>query len=182
MKRLMILLLAAMTAGTLKAQDWSLSTNIAAYADFGTLNAEVWYAFSRHWNAAAAVRYNPFTFESDGEPVQSRQRTFAAGARYWPWHIYSGWWLAGRAQYQEYNRGGIRSPETREGERVGAGIAGGYSYMLTPWLNLDLGVGVWGGLDRYAVYECPVCGLTLDRGRTLFFLPDDIRIALSLIF
>ena len=52
----------------------------------------------------------------------------------------------------------------------------------SPWLNLDLGVGVWGGLDRYSVYECPVCGLTLDRGRTLFFLPDDIRIALSLIF
>lgn len=165
-----------------RGQEWSVSTNMAAYADFGTLNAEVGYALGRHWNAAASFRYNPFTFESDGEPLQSRQRTFAAGARYWPWHIYSGWWLSGKAQYQEYNRGGIRSPETREGERFGAGVAGGYSYMLTPWLNLDVGVGVWSGMDRFSVYECPVCGLTLEKGRKVFFLPDDLRVALSLIF
>ena len=182
MKRLSFSFLALMWAAALSAQDWSLSTNVAGYADFGTLNAEVGYALGRHWNAAASFRYNPFTFEADGEPLQNRQRTFAAGARYWPWHIYSGWWLSGKAQYQEYNRGGIRSPETREGERIGAGVAGGYSHMLTPWLNLDLGLGFWGGRDHYAIYECPVCGLTLERGRTVFFLPDDIRVALSLIF
>ena len=54
--------------------------------------------------------------------------------------------------------------------------------MLTPWLNLDVGVGVWSGMDRFSVYECPVCGLTLETGRKVFFLPDDLRIALSLIF
>ena len=102
--------------------------------------------------------------------------------RYWPWHIYSGWWLAGRARYQEYNRGGIRSPETREGERYGAGMAGGYTYMLTPWLNLEVGLGVWGGLDRYVLYECPVCGLTLEKGRKMFLLPDELLVALSLVF
>lgn len=182
MKRLFVSCVALLSAVLVRGQAWSVSTNMAAYADFGTLNAEVGYAFGRHWNAAASFRYNPFSFTSDGEPLQSRQRTFAAGARYWPWHIYSGWWMSGKAQYQEYNRGGIRSPETREGERFGAGVAGGYSYMLTPWLNLDVGVGVWSGMDRFSVYECPVCGLTLEKGRKVFFLPDDVRIALSLIF
>ena len=182
MKRLMILLLAAMTAGTLKAQDWSLSTNIAAYADFGTLNAEVGYAFSRHWNAAAAVRYNPFTFESDGEPVQSRQRTFAAGARYWPWHIYSGWWLSGKMQYQEFNEAEPVSLETSEGDRYGAGIAGGYSKMLGRHLNLDIGIGLWTGYTRYVTYACPTCGRIIGSDDKLFVLPNDLMIALSYIF
>ncbi|MBQ8022009.1 MAG: DUF3575 domain-containing protein [Bacteroidales bacterium] len=181
MKRL-FLILALTVSASLSAQEWNLSTNVAGYADFGTLNAEIGYAFARHWNAAASFRYNPFQYESDGEPLQSRQRSFAAGVRYWPWHIYSGWWLAGRARYQEYNRGGIRSPETREGERYGAGMAGGYTYMLTPWLNLEVGLGVWGGLDRYVLYECPVCGLTLEKGRKMFLLPDELLVALSLVF
>ena len=54
--------------------------------------------------------------------------------------------------------------------------------MLTSWLNLDVGLGVWGGLDRYSIYECPVCGLTQEKGRTLFFLPDEWLVALSFIF
>ena len=182
MKRLLLLWWALTAAGCCLAQNWNLSTNVAGYADYGTLNAEVGYGLGRHWNAAASVRYNPFSYTSDGEPLQNRQRSIAAGARYWPWHIYSGWWLGLSAQLQEYNRGGIRTPETREGERYGAGVSGGYAYMLTPWLNLDLGVGFWGGWDRYAVYDCPVCGLTRDRGQTLFLLPDRLLLGLSFVF
>ena len=61
-------------------------------------------------------------------------------------------------------------------------MAGGYTYMLTPWLNLEVGLGVWGGLDRYVLYECPVCGLTLEKGRKMFLLPDELLVALSLVF
>lgn len=182
MKRWLLSLWVMLPAVGCFAQAWSLSTNLAAYADFGTMSAEVGYALGRHWNAMAAVRYNPFTFTSDDGPMQNRQRSLAAGARYWPWHIYSGWWVGGEAQAQEYNRGGIRSPETREGQRYGAGLSGGYAYMLTPWLNLDVGVGFWGGIDRYSVYECPVCGLTLDKGQKTFLLPDRLMLALSFIF
>lgn len=175
-----VLLAALCTEGA--AQEWSLSTNAADYADFGTLNAEMGYAVARHWNITAGVRYNPFSFRSDGEPMQNRQRTFSAGVRYWPWHIYSGWWLGGKAQFQEYNRGGIRSPRTREGERVGGGLSAGYAYMLAPWLNLDLGLGLWAGQDRFTVYSCPVCGLTEDRGRAFFVLPNEVLVTLSVIF
>ena len=175
-----VLLAALCTEGT--AQEWSLSTNAADYADFGTLNAEMGYAVARHWNITAGVRYNPFSFRSDGEPMQNRQRTFSAGVRYWPWHIYSGWWLGGKAQFQEYNRGGIRSPRTREGERVGGGLSAGYAYMLAPWLNLDLGLGLWAGQDRFTIYSCPVCGLTEDRGRAFFVLPNEVLVTLSVIF
>lgn len=182
MKALLTVFLALAACASGAAQTWSLSTNAAGYADFGTLNAEAGYAFARHWNASAGFRYNPFSFRSGGEPIHRRQRCFSAGLRYWPWHVYSGWWLSGRLQYQEYNFGGLRSPETREGERIGGGVTAGYAYMLTPWLNLEAGLGLWTGWDRFTVYSCPVCGLTEERGRRLFLLPDDWQLTLRLIF
>ena len=120
-----------------------------------------------------------------GSPTVLREgleALFAAGARFWPWHVYSGWWLGAKAQYQEYNRGGIRSALTEEGDRVGAGLSAGYSYMLLPHLNLDFGLGVWGGYAWYTSYACPVCGLTTDRGGKGFILPSDLLLSLTYVF
>ena len=44
------------------AQNASLSTNLAGYAQLGTLNCEASYAVARHWSLTAGLRYNPFTF------------------------------------------------------------------------------------------------------------------------
>ena len=87
------------------AQNASLGTNLAGYANFGTLNCEASYAVARRWSITAGLRYNPFTYSGGVEegPREFRQRTVALGTRYWPWHIFSGWWLAAKAQYQEYN-------------------------------------------------------------------------------
>ena len=91
------------------AQNASLGTNLAGYANFGTLNCEASYAVARRWSITAGLRYNPFTYSGGVEegPREFRQRTVALGTRYWPWHIFSGWWLAAKAQYQEYKSGGF---------------------------------------------------------------------------
>lgn len=164
------------------AQQRSISANIADAADFGTLNVDAAYGFARHWSAHAGAKYNPFAYGSGESAVQRKQRMFSAGARYWPWHIFSGWWISGKAQWQEYNSGGIRSPETTEGDRIGAGLAGGYSYMLTPWLNLDIGAGFWAGWSTYRVYACPTCGRVLASGGKYFLLPNEITLALAFVF
>ena len=182
MKTMLVLLLTLAAGLESTAQTWSISINATDYSDLGTLNAEAGYAFGRHWNASAGFRYNPFSFRSDGEPFHRRRRIFSAGLRYWPWHVYSGWWLAGKLQYQEYNYGGLRSPQTREGERIGAGMTAGYAYMLTPWLNLEAGVGLWAGSDRFTIFSCPVCGSTEKQGRRPFLRPDDWLLALRFIF
>lgn len=168
----------------LSAQRMSVSTDIAGYADFGTLNAELSCSVSRHWSAVAGVRYNPFMFKAgdDNHDVSSRQRSFSAGGRYWLWHVYSGWWFGGKLQYQEYNRGGIRGPETREGDRYGAGISGGFTYMLSRHFNFEVSAGLWGGYDVFRVYDCPVCGLTDSEGRGAFLLPNDISLSISYLF
>lgn len=92
MKRTIIILLAALTLGLKpSAQDWSLSTNLIDYVSLGTLNAEGSAATGRHMSVNASVRYNPWTFQK-GDPakqMQNKNRTYAAGVRHWPWHIWS---------------------------------------------------------------------------------------------
>ena len=184
MKTKLLCIIALLCCGRLFAQNIALSTNVAGYANWGTLNMEASFSVARRWTVNAGVKYNPFTFNigEDRHQANVRQRLLAAGARFWPWHVYSGWWVAAKLQYQEYNMGGVTKPTTTEGDRVGFGATVGYTYMLTKHLNLEFGLGGWTGADFYTVYECPVCGLTTDSGRKAFILPNDIIVAVSYIF
>lgn len=163
---------------------FSVSTNVLDYANLATLNVDASYAFGRHWGVTVGARYNPFTFrQKDPEhQFQNRQQSYSVGVRFWPWHIWSGWWFASKARWQEYNVGGIVSPETSEGDRWGAGLYAGYALMLTPHLNLDFGLGMWVGRDVYRTYSCQTCGVTLDQGKRAFILPDDVMVSLVYLF
>ena len=166
------------------AQDWSVSTNAMDYVSLGTLNAEVSMATGRHISINASARINPWTFHK-GDPskqMQNRQQTYAVGIRYWPWHIYSGWWMSGMAQYQEYNRGGIISATTEEGDAYGLSIGAGYSLMLHEHWNLDFGLSLWGGQKTFVTYACPSCGKITDKGAKWFFMPNDLRVSIAYIF
>ena len=166
------------------AQKISISTNVLGYAALGTLNADVSYSVSRHWDVVAGVRYNPFTYNA-GDPesqFQARQQSYAAGVRLWPWHVLSGWWFASKVRYQEYNFGGILSRESVEGDRLGLGVYAGYTHMISQHFNLEFGLGIWAGADSYKRYSCTVCGLSLDSGRKAFVLPDDLAVSLVYVF
>lgn len=78
--------------------------------------------------------------------------------------------------------GGLLGRETREGDRVGAGLYSGYSYMLSSHFNIEFGLGFWAGLDMYRKYSCPICGITVDSGRKAFILPDDLMISIVYVF
>lgn len=168
--------------GSLNAQELAVSTNVMDYADWGTLNVEASYGISRHWSVSAGMKYNPFSFDEGEDLKQSKQRSYSAGARFWPWHIYSGWWLSGALRFQEYNRGGIVSRETSEGDRYGGALGGGYTYMITKHFNLDMGIGLWAGYDIYRTYACQTCGREVENGGKYFIMPGDIRLALTYIF
>lgn len=166
------------------AQRVSIATNLLDYACLGTFNVEASYSLSRHWSLTAGAKYNPFTFyEGDSSrQFQYRQQSYALGVRLWPWHSLSGWWFASKLRYQEYNHGGILSRKTEEGDRVGLGFYAGYTYMLSRHLNIEFGLGLWGGASWYKRYSCPFCGLTLNHGRKCFVLPDDVMISLAYVF
>ena len=187
MKRLLWIisvLVLALSAHNAGAQTFSVSTDLLGYARLGTMNLDASLAVSRRWSLTAGVRCNPFTFRK-GDPerqFQSRQQSYAVGARLWPWHTLSGWWFAGKLRYQEYNRGGIVSPKTEEGDRVGGGLYAGYTHMLSSHFNIEFGLGLWSGLAWYRQYSCPVCGLTTDAGRKFFIMPDDVMISVAYVF
>ena len=183
--KLLLFLAAIMSAGIdAGAQKFSLSTNILDYAQLGTFNAETSIALSRRLSMSAGIRYNPFTFNK-GNPdkqFQYRQQAYSVGLRLWPWHTWSGWWFAVKARYQEYNFGGIWNNETEEGDRVGIGLCSGHTFMLTRHLNVELGLGFWGGMSFYTRYSCPECGVTLESGKKYFLLPDDFNLSLVYVF
>ena len=182
--KIVLAVLMVISCRTASAQTFSVSTDLLGYARLGTMSLDASYAFSRRWSLVAGARYNPFTFHK-GDPerqFQSRQQSYAVGMRVWPWHTWSGWWFAGKLRYQEYNRGGIVSPKTEEGDRFGAGVYAGYTHMLSPHFNLEFGMGIWGGADFYKRYSCTVCGLSLESGRKAFVLPDDLAVSLVYVF
>ena len=168
----------------LSARKISVSTDLIGYASLGTLNAEVSYAISQKWSVGVGLKYNPFTFNK-GQPdkqFQLRQRSAHLGVRFWPWHTGSGWWFAGKARAQEYNWGGIFSRQTEEGIRLGAGLALGYTHMISRHFNIELGAGLWGGYISCKKYSCPVCGMTVDSREGAFVAPDDITVSLVYVF
>lgn len=181
-KSVIIACLVALVGIPIRAQEISVATNLLDYANFGTLNVEAAYGLTRHWSVSAGAKYNPFTFGSGDGTILQRQQTYAVGARWWPWHIFSGWWLSGKMQYQEFNSGGIQSRRTKQGDRVGSSLSLGYSYMLSKHLNLEFGLGVWGGYELFKTYSCQHCGSIVDEGGTFFLLPNDMILSLSYVF
>jgi len=177
------IVLLSLSIQRVNAQDLSVSTNLASWADLGTMNADLAYSVSRHWSVGAGMQYNPFSFtKSSGDIYQDMQQSYALSTRYWPWHVYSGWFLAGKAQYQEFNTGGISSPDTTEGDRYGTGLSAGYAKMLGSHLNMEFGLGMWMGRETYIKYACPVCGTVIGEGSKTFLLPDSLLLSLAYIF
>ena len=166
------------------AQRLSVGTNVADWLSLGTVNASASAAVARHFTLNVEARVNPWTYNTNdaATQLQNRHQTYSAGFRWWPWYVYSGWWAGLSAQYQEYNRGGIFSRDTEEGDAYGAVLAGGYTLMLHEHLNLDIGAGVWGGQTVYTAYDCPRCGRISDSGTKFFILPSELYLSLVWIF
>lgn len=177
-------LLAALLPAACLAQRWSVSTNAADWLTLGTLNVSGSAAVARHVTVNAEARYNPWTFNGgDAETqLQMRHQTYAAGARWWPWYVYSGWWLGSAAQYMQYNRGGVFSRDTEEGDAFGLAVSGGYTMMLHRNLNVEFGAAVWGGYTLYTSYACPRCGRVTGSGGKWFVLPSGLIASLVWVF
>ena len=176
MKRILIIVIGLMLCVSAGAQEFApkfaLRANMAELVQGGTIDVETSVGFSRHWSADADLRYNPY-YDA------SKQRSLGVGARWWPWYVYSGLWFSGKARYQEYS---MLAEYSEEGDRVGGSLTAGYSRMLGRHLNLDFGLGLWGGYETYSVYACETCGHLRERGARYFLRPDALVLALTFVF
>ena len=182
MKHLLLLVLLLLPLSA-EGQRYSVGTNAVDWMTLGTLNAEASVAVARYVSLHVGAELNPWTFHASDpdRQMQLRQNSYWAGARWWPWHVYSGWWTGADFRYTVYNGGGIRQRDTEEGDAFGLGLWGGYAVMLSDRWNLDLGAGFWCGWTHYKTYSCPQCGHKTDEGEKSFILPD-ARIAFQWIF
>lgn len=189
------LLVTVLRPSELRAQRFSVSTNLVEWANLGTVNAEAGIAVSRHFSIHPGFRYNPWTFRpgdaedrfedpygDDEKQFENRKQSYSLTLRWWPWYIYSGWWGYVRGQYMEYNHGGLINHTSEEGDRYGVGLGAGYTHMIHKNWNIEFGAGVWGGRASYTGYRCTNCGSITGQGTKFFFLPDDVFVSLIYIF
>lgn len=175
------------------AQKVAIQTNAIDWAFLLTPNIGLQYAVSQHFSIEAQAKVNAWSFRTSGteeermhNEIKSRQQAYALGARWWPWNVYSGWWVGAKIQFQQYDNGGLKAlawlPDNEAGNAYGGGLSAGYSLQLHKHWNMDFGLGLWGGYKTYTVYSCPWCGKTVDKGAKTFILPDQAMISLMYIF
>lgn len=177
------------------AQRVSVSTNCVEWLNLGTLNLEAGVAVEQHFSIHAGFRFNNWTFRKGSpedrftDPIgdsekqfENRKQAYAAGVRYWPWYVYSGWWFYFHGQWMEYNRGGLFQHSAEEGTAVGGGLGIGYTYMLNKHWNIEFGASVWGGKKDYTKYRCTNCGAITDKGKKAFVALDDVYVSFSFVF
>ena len=166
------------------AQRASVSTNTLTWVNLGTINAEGSLSVSKHMTVFAGAKYNPWNIRTKSKQAFYNQQTAGyVGVKYWPWHVYSGWWFGAKAQYQNFEEAGVFSEGLIKGNALGAGISLGYSFLITPKFNIDFGIGGWGGrLLDYTRYEDFFGFELLESGPRNFVFLDNLILSVSYIF
>ncbi len=165
------------------AQRIAISTNALDYLSLGTVNVEGGLSVAQHWSLWAGARINPWTWNIKDVETRNQQRTVWVGARWWPWYVYSGWWVGIKTEYLNYSNTGIWRPALQEGSGVGLGITGGYTRMLSPHWNIEFSLGALGGyLFKYGLYSSPARHYTRSEEPHAFLYPDNPSIAILYVF
>jgi hypothetical protein len=168
------------------AQNWAVSTNALSWINIGTINAEASLSVSQHVSLNAGFTANPWQMNTPTYVnLKNRQYGGYVGMKYWPWHVYSEWWVGVKAQYKNFEQVGLLSPNLMQGDAVGAGLSAGYTFMISNHFNIDLGMGLWGGrLLRYREFEGNVAveSKLVDVGPRNFTYLDNVIVALVYIF
>ena len=140
---------------TANAQKWAISTNVLSWLGLGTINVEGAYSLSQHISINTGVVVNPWeAFSPTNIIMRNNQYGGYVGAKYWPWHVYSEWWIGAKVQYKQFEQVGILTSNLVKGDAIGAGLSAGYSFMLGNHFNLDFGGGIWGGkIINYKKYK-----------------------------
>lgn len=169
-----LLLVFCLSMSGLRAQFYSLGTNIPALGT-ATINAEISMALDRKWSLHLPVYYNPFVFD-DNKKFQNF--TLMPGVRYWLLESYVNGFIGANAIGSKYHM--TWNDNRYEGQAYGMGLSAGYAWLLSPRWNLELegGLGlVWADYTRY---ECEKCGRQNGEESRWTVIPN--KLALSLIY
>lgn len=162
----------------------ALSTNAIEWANFGTINLEAGVGVSQHFSIQAGALYNPWNYRlKSGDSMYNKQTTAFVGARWWPWYVFSGWWVGVKARYSDAAVTGIWRPALRETMSAGAGLSFGYTLMIHKNINVEFGAGCWGGYHfKNNLYDCPKCMELREARPKGFFGLDTVSVSFMYVF
>jgi len=178
------------------AQSFSVSTNIVEWGNLGTMNVEAGLPLSKHFSVHGGVRVNPWLFgetgdmdEKYGVPIEDGRKIFCnkktsvgLSIRWWPWYVFSGWWMRLKAQYSSYDRGGLVHKTRTIGDAVGLSLGLGYTFMLSSNWNMEIGVAGWGGYTSERYKESMMTPIITEPVWKTFILPDEVSISFAYVF
>lgn len=166
-----------------ETQKFLLSTNLYDWADYGTINLGFGYVLGRHFSLDLGAKYNPWQFKNSGEGVDytmRKQKTASVGFRYWPWYVFSGWWIAAKGQYSDRVQNGVNIFKSTKA--IGGGLSTGYTLMVTKKFNIEFGAGFWGGKYLDYVLDVPSTSQSYGEIKDTFIEWNDLSISLQFLF
>lgn len=184
-----VLLVFAMSS-VAKAQDVAIKTNILSDVT-GSLNLGVEPRLADRWTLDISGHLNPWTY-NDGRLW--RHAFVQPEARWWFCDCFSGHFLGLHAHSGIFNVGGtdtdlkflgndfsVLRDTRRQGWFAGAGIGYGYDLILGKHWNLEFEIGAGYAYTRYDVFECDVCGSTIEEDQVHHYF-GVTKVAISLVY
>ena len=179
-----------LTLSGLSAQDVALKTNLL-YDATTTINLGAEAQIAPKWSLDLSGNFNGWTF-SDGK--RWKHWMVQPEGRYWFCEPLGGHFLGFHALGGQYNFGNLDLPDflgndlaklkdyRYQGWYVGAGIAYGYTWLLSKHWNLEAELGIGWAWTPYDKYQCAGCGKKVESGHHNYFGPTKAAINIVYVF
>lgn len=179
-----ILLLLSLPVG---AQQIGIKTNLLNWATT-TVNVGMEAAVSRKNTLQLFYGLNPWKFEGE---KKIRHWVLQPELRFWPCESFNGWFYGIHFMGGEFNMGEVKLPfgifpelehSRYEGWFAGAGLTGGYQWVLSRHWNIEASIGLGYVYIKYDKFRCTYCGEHLKSGDKHYFGPTKAAISILYLF
>lgn len=191
-KRILFVLLAfiGFISPAAMAQKVAVKTNLL-YDATSTINLGTEFGLSPKWTLDVSANYNPWTYSNN---KKWKHWLVQPEARYWFCNKMMGHFIGFHAIAGSYNIGNVNADfkflgtdfsklkdYRYEGWFVGAGVAYGYSWVLSKHWNLEAELGVGYTYSKSNKFECASCGEKLEDDKTHHYV-GPTKAALNLVY
>ena len=188
-KRFSVLAILFFTLVGVKGQSVALKTNLLYDATL-TVNAGLEVGLAPRWSFDLSGNYNGWAVNGHKWKHWLAQPEL----RYWFCDRFAGHFIGLHALGGEYNFGNfdtslsflgtdysVFADNRHQGWYAGAGIAYGYSFILSRHWNLELELGVGYVYTRYDVFECEGCGRKVEEDKPHHYV-GPTKAAVNLVY
>lgn len=171
------------------AQDWAVKTNLV-YDATATANLGVEIGLAPKWTLDVSGNLNAW---SKNDKTKWKHWLIQPEARYWFCDRFSRHFIGVHAIGAAFNFGSIQnnisflgtdlsvlSSKRYQGYAFGGGLAYGYAFMLSKYINLELEAGFGYLYLDYEMFKCSDCGRKIGEGTHHYVGPT--KAALNLVF